>query len=74
MEIQSNLPAILEQLRLLEKSEDRVQVGFTASNGKSDRPVTVWSASEAADYCRSMSETAEGLGITVRFTIYRIEN
>lgn len=74
MEIQSNLPTILEQLRLLEKSEDRVQVGFTASNGKSTKPVDLWTASQAADYCRSMSDTLEGLGLTVRFTIYRFES
>ena len=50
-----------------------MRVGFTVSSGRSDSPLTVFSADAAAAFVRAMHDTAADFGLVVRFTLSRWE-
>lgn len=60
----------LATLARLVKSDSKVRIGFTASNGGSDKSDPM-PAADAVQYVTAMSNTFESLGMSVRFTVFR---
>jgi S-methylmethionine-dependent homocysteine/selenocysteine methylase len=70
----ANATEAIATLELLVKSNDRVQLGFTASDGTSERSDTM-AASEGIAFVKTMEMIAPLKGWeSIRYSVYRNEN